>query len=91
MHLLTPNYRITVTQTGLDPNESGDQFGDALAIGDFDGDGRENDLAVRDPGEAPGSSPESGYVFVFKGTNDGFQPLQRFGQGGLGNNLWVCP
>src|SRR5262249_14369922 len=47
-------------------NEAGDEFGRALAAGDFDNDGV-SDLAVGVPGEAPGSSPRAGYAYIFRG------------------------
>lgn len=48
-------------------DETGDHFGAALAIGDFNGNGRA-DLAVGAPNEAPGSSPVGGAVYIFPGT-----------------------
>jgi len=50
-------------------NEEGDEFGYALASGDFDLDGFD-DLAVGAPGESPGSGPKSGAVFLYKGGED---------------------
>jgi hypothetical protein len=43
--------------------EAGDQFGAALAVGDFNGD-LLDDMAVGAPGEALGAEPKSGAVFV---------------------------
>lgn len=51
-------------------NEAGDHFGQSLAAGDLDGDGFP-DLAVGTPGEAPGSDPAGGVVFVFRGSATG--------------------
>lgn len=53
-------------------NDSGDKFGTSLAAGDFNGDGFD-DLAVGAPGEAPGSDPKSGAVFIFSGYAGGLQ------------------
>jgi hypothetical protein len=72
-------------QAGLGANESGDRFGEALSAGDFDGDGH-SDLAVGAPGEAPGASPKSGVVFVFKGATTGLTPGRVIDQMGLGGN-----
>lgn len=80
-----PEPWVAFGQGGLGSNEAGDRFGTALAAGDFDGDGRD-DLAVTAPGEAPGSSPRSGYVFAFRGEPDGMAPWQAFGQAGLGSD-----
>ena len=57
-------------QQGLDSagNEFGDEFGGALAGGDFDKDLRQ-DLAVGAPGDSTG-----GKVFVFRGTSGDPQP-----------------
>jgi plastocyanin len=52
--------------------EVGDQFGSALAAGDFDGDG-EDDLAVGTPGESIDSADEAGAVSVLYGAADGLQ------------------
>ncbi len=65
--------------------EDDDDFGRALAVGDFDGDGRD-DLAVG----APGENRDSGIVFLYRGTGtslsqweslsrSGGQPGDRFG------------
>jgi hypothetical protein len=50
--------------------ESGDNFGDALAVGDFDNDGFA-DLAVGAPHEDVGAGPDGGAVNVLYGSDDG--------------------
>lgn len=69
----------------LTAHESGDQFGAALAYGDFDGDGR-IDLAVGHPREdTVGNTVDAaGAVTLWKGTEDGLQPWRLITQGGLG-------
>lgn len=74
-----------IDQTDLGANEQGDMFGHALTAGDFNGDGRD-DLAVGAPGEAPGDDPESGAVFVFRGSAKGLQSRQVISQTGFGHN-----
>jgi hypothetical protein len=67
----------------LDSNEGSDQFGATLAVGDFDGDSRD-DLAVGAPGDGAGNeSATAGAVYLFHGfprrTGDarfGLQPWQ---------------
>ncbi len=73
-------------QKGLGKNENGDLFGHALAAGDFNGDGKD-DLAVSSLGEAPGSSPKSGDVLIYRGSSAGLNPWKGLdGQKGLGKN-----
>jgi hypothetical protein len=50
--------------------EAGDAFGEALAAGDFDGDGFD-DLAVGAPREDVGSADDAGSVWVFFGSPTG--------------------
>jgi hypothetical protein len=72
-------------QKGLGTNEEGDLFGFALTSGDFNNDGRD-DLAVGAPGEAPGTDPQSGAVFVFRGSPTGLRPRQFLSQKDFGHN-----
>ena len=53
--------------------EDGDRFGDALAVGDFDGDGAD-DLAIGVPGEDLNALPNAGAVIVLYGATDGLDP-----------------
>ena len=52
-------------------SEANDQFGNALAVGDFTGDGID-DLVVGAPGEGIGSRSGAGAVWVIPGSNSGF-------------------
>jgi hypothetical protein len=65
---ITTGFLITQTDAG-EVDEDGDQFGAALAVGDFDGDGIE-DLAVGAPGDRLGAV-RAGSVFVFSGSGAG--------------------
>ena len=80
---LTP--AAVLDQRGLGADEEDDRFGATLATGDFNGDGY-TDLAVGAPGEAPGTSPVSGGVFVFLGSSAGLLPLRFVDQAELGVN-----
>lgn len=60
--------------------EGGDRFADALAIGDFDGDGRD-DLAVGVPGDSVGGGGDAGAVNVLYG--------RRSGLSAGGDQLWT--
>jgi hypothetical protein len=55
---------------------NGDEFGAALAFGDFDGDGRK-DLAVGVPGEDAGIALNAGLVQVFYGTSAGLATARQ--------------
>ncbi|MCA2218598.1 FG-GAP repeat protein [Jidongwangia harbinensis] len=65
-----------VTSGGVGPNqagngganETGDRFGAAVAVGDFNKDGW-GDVAIGIPGEAPNADPQSGTVTVLPGGN----------------------
>lgn len=58
----------------LDTSEIGDLFGDALAVGDFDGNNID-DLAVGVPGENIGSIGDAGAVCVLFGTSCGLSDV----------------
>jgi len=68
----------TLTQPfgGPDPPEEGDQFGRALAAGDFDGDQR-CDLAVGALFEDVGVAFGAGSVHVFWGSNEGLEDASQ--------------
>jgi hypothetical protein len=51
-------------------NEAGDKFGAALAIGNVTGDSHA-DLVVGAPGEAPGTDPAGGGIYVIPGASTG--------------------
>lgn len=64
----------------VDTPERKDRFGNALAAGDFDGDGR-SDLAVGTELEDVGAIADAGSVTVLRGTADGLT--------GTGSQLWT--
>jgi hypothetical protein len=59
--------------------EANDRLGTSMVAADFDGDGYD-DLAVGSMGEAPGSSPASGGVFLYKGTMNGLVAWKFLGE-----------
>lgn len=61
---------------GLSAAEPGDHFGFALAVGDFDNNGRA-DLAIGAPGEAVGSRVRAGAVDVIYSDATGLNPAFR--------------
>jgi hypothetical protein len=64
---------------GLGTNEPDDNLGRQIAVGDFDDDGY-YDAAVSAPFEAPGSDPDAGIVFLYKGTFAGLTPWRWISQ-----------
>ena len=67
-----PGFLLTQTDAG-ELNEEGDEFGAALATGDFDGNGLD-ELVVGAPGKALDGGPRSGVVYIFSGAEGGFLP-----------------
>lgn len=74
--------RITQPRNAAGGPETGDRFGTAVALGDFDGDGRD-DLAVGVPDEDVGTIVSAGVVDVFRGTRSGLatESADTFTQG----------
>jgi hypothetical protein len=63
-------YAHAVTQDDLGALvEADDRFGEALAKGDYDGDGID-DLAIGSPGETHGDGIHAGHVYVMRGTGN---------------------
>ena len=71
---LDPAGNVFITQNGAVPDtaESGDRFGESMAVGDFDGDGID-DLAIAAPGEDLGAFTNTGAVFVLFGAATGLR------------------
>lgn len=67
----------------LGKNEGNDNFGDAIELGDFDGDGFD-DLAVGTPSEQNQLALNTGMVYVYRGGVDGFEPWFALTQKSLG-------
>lgn len=78
-HQSTPNVE-GVPQTA-------DHFGQSLAVGDFDADGFD-DLAIGIPGEKLGNTPDTGMVYVLRGSPTGLTTVRsralRQGTAGIG-------
>jgi hypothetical protein len=66
----------------LGKHEDRDRFGQAIAVGDFDGDGFD-DVAVGTPGEDLITELDTGFVHVFKGSASGLAPWFGLSQAGL--------
>ncbi|MGI5456503.1 FG-GAP-like repeat-containing protein [Streptomyces sp. CA-249302] len=60
--------------------EAGDWFGDSVALGDINGDGRA-DLAVGAPHESIGSATDAGTVTIFPATSKGLSPATSYSYG----------
>jgi hypothetical protein len=60
----------TASGLGLEPSETGDEWGHVLAAGDFDHDGYA-DLAIGAPYETLGSGPRTGQVTILRGSPGG--------------------
>lgn len=73
----------TLVTSGTQVNEFNDQFGQAMVIADFTGDGR-GDLAIGVPFEDIGSTESSGSVLIYRGTGSGLVYHQSLTQAGLG-------
>jgi hypothetical protein len=79
----TPRRISESNVTGMAP-EAGDKFGQALAAGDFNNDGKA-DLAVGAPGESIGTVANAGAVAIFLGTATGLATTGTgLDQNGLG-------
>lgn len=63
--------------------EASDAFGESIAVGDFNGDGYP-DLAVGAPGEDIDTYADSGMIFVYLGSERGFQPWLTLSGADLG-------
>ena len=78
-----PTSGSTISQTSLGGahgwSEPGDRFGEALAVGDFNGDGCD-DLAIGAPGEAPHADPAGGAINVLYGSVNGLVGGQLYYQ-----------
>ncbi|MCL4741556.1 MAG: integrin alpha [Phycisphaerales bacterium] len=69
-----PAVQITQATFGLDPVETGDNFGLSMAWGDFNADGFD-DLAIGTPNEGIGAATDAGMVIVLYGSPTGLAPL----------------
>jgi len=69
-----------------DGAEAGDRFGQALACGDFDGDGFD-DLVIGAPGEALNGASNAGWAVVLPGSPTGLAPADSVELHQLGGGL----
>jgi hypothetical protein len=77
-----PGTPVTILQGGL---TAGHDYGDEIAVGDFDGDGLK-DVAVGAPGQSVGGV-DAGVVYVYRRSSAGsYTLLQTLSQAGLGVN-----
>ncbi|HEX5496035.1 MAG TPA: hypothetical protein VFX70_15810 [Mycobacteriales bacterium] len=68
---LAKGWSESQSKAGVGADEAGDQFGEAVAIGNVTGDSH-GDLVVGAPGEAPGTDPaNSGAIYVMPGSSTG--------------------
>jgi len=74
-----------IDQQNMGANEEGDKFGFSLHSNDFDGD-TYDDLAIGAPYESPGNYPQSGYVFLQRGSSNGLVPWIGLDQQNFGDN-----
>lgn len=73
---------IARDQTGLDANEEEDMFGRAIAVGDYDADGK-FDVLVGAPGEHIVGEPRAGVAYLFRGQPTTLLGVAKYGQAGL--------
>jgi len=78
---------LSLLQLASEPDADGDQFGEALAVGDFDGDGFD-DLAIGAPGRSVAGHPDAGEVWAVHGASFGIDvehdTRQRFDDASIG-------
>ncbi len=75
--LVPANVEWLTQISGDENNEAGDEFGHALAVGDFDDDGFD-DLAVGAPGEDIEGRTDNGATFVFFGSSASLNPPRAY-------------
>lgn len=87
----TAPWRLTWTgylnQSGMGSNETGDNFGTSVRLGNLSRGDTHPDLVVGADGEAPGADPASGAIFLLRGSTTGtFSAWGWLDQTGLGTN-----